>query len=265
MNNYLRNTIILFLMLSLCQMQGLAQVRILTIGDSTMANYDEEKYSGDNEMRGWGQMFGSYLKNNVTLDNAAKNGRSSKSFYFELWQDLRDSLKPGDYVFIQFGHNDEKADGQDTDENDITQRGTAAWGQYQKYLTKYIEEARTRGATPILFTPIVRRYFEDNNRITEKGQHNLAEFAAGDNSIMNYPLAMKALAKELSVPLIDATLLTKILVESYGSEKSKETIYCNKDNTHLRENGAKLIAQLMAEGLLSQLILTDYIFVPAEN
>ncbi len=116
-----------------------AQVRILSIGDSTMADYDVEKRSGENEMRGWAQMLPAFLKEDVTLTNAAMNGRSSKSFYNEFWKTgLRETINSGDYVFIQFGHNDEKADGQDTQGEDLKQRGTAAWGQYQEYLKRYM-------------------------------------------------------------------------------------------------------------------------------
>ncbi|NDW10020.1 rhamnogalacturonan acetylesterase [Dysgonomonas sp. 520] len=239
-----------------------AQVRILTIGDSTMADYDEVKNSGEKEKRGWAQMLPLFLKDNVKLDNAAKNGRSSKSFYYEFWGKLRETLKPGDYVFIQFGHNDEKADGQDTDENDKSQRGTAAWGQYQKYMELYISESREKGAIPILLTPVVRRLFDKNNNITDKGLHNLAEFA-GNDSTMNYPLAMRYLAKKMNVPLVDMTLSTEKLVKEYGAEKSKEIIYAKDDNTHLKAMGGILFSKLAVEDLIRQDILTDYLSLPS--
>ena len=235
-----------------------AQVRILTIGDSTMADYDEEKNSGEREKRGWAQMLPVFLKDDVKLNNAARNGRSSKSFYYEFWRDLRETLKPGDYVFIQFGHNDEKADGKDTDENDHSQRGTAAWGQYQKYLGKYIAESRERGAIPVLLTPVVRRLFNEDNEITGNGLHNLTELAP-DDSTMNYPAAMRALAKELSVPLVDMTVLTEKLVKDYGAEKSKQVIYAQDDNTHLKAMGGILFSKLAVEDLLRQNILTGYL------
>jgi len=139
------------------------KTRIFTIGDSTMADYDTIKYSGDKEQRGWCQLFPLFLTENVILKNAAKNGRSSKSFYKEMWVKLRNELKPGDIVFIQFGHNDEKQNGLDTDENDSTARGTNPWSQYQKYLKLYVNEVRERGAIPVLFTPVVRRYFNGNS------------------------------------------------------------------------------------------------------
>lgn len=240
-----------------------AQIKILTIGDSTMANYDEDKNSGEKEMRGWGQMLPLFLKGDIQSVNAAKNGRSSKSFYYEFWQNLRNTLKPGDYVFIQFGHNDEKAAGQDTDPNDETGRGTAAWGQYQGYLKKYVDESRERGAIPILFTPIVRRLFDENNQITGQGLHSLTELAP-DDSTMNYPMAMRSLARDLSVPLINMTLLTQKMVLEYGAEKSKEIIYANNDNTHLKAMGGILYARLSVEDLMKQHILTDYLTLSSD-
>ncbi|QIK53309.1 rhamnogalacturonan acetylesterase [Dysgonomonas sp. HDW5A] len=240
-----------------------AQIKILTIGDSTMANYDEDKNSGEKEMRGWGQMLPLFLTGDIQSVNAAKNGRSSKSFYYEFWRNLRNSLKPGDYVFIQFGHNDEKAAGQDTDPNDETGRGTAAWGQYQGYLQRYVDESRERGAIPILFTPIVRRLFNENNQITGQGLHSLTELAP-DDSTMNYPMAMRSLARDLSVPLVDMTLLTQQVVLEYGAEKSKEIIYANNDNTHLKAMGGILYARLAVEDLMRQGILTNYLTLSSD-
>lgn len=251
--------IIALLLLGCCSVT--AQVRILTIGDSTMADYDEEKRSGENEMRGWAQMLPTFVKDNVTVDNRAKNGRSSKSFYYEFWETLRETLKPGDYVFIQFGHNDEKADGLDTDPTDKKARGTSAWGQYQEYLTRYVNESRERGAIPILMTPVVRRLFDDNNNIIGKGLHNLTDIAPND-STMNYPLAMRSLARKLSVPLVDMTLLTEQLIKEYGAEKSKEVIYAKNDNTHLKAMGGVLFSELAVKDLLRQGILTDYLYLP---
>jgi lysophospholipase L1-like esterase len=229
-----------------------AKTRIFTIGDSTMADYDTIKYSGAKEQRGWCQLFPLFLNKDVELKNAAKNGRSSKTFYKEVWIKLRNDLKPGDIVFIQFGHNDEKQNGLDTDENDSTARGTAPWGLYQKYLKRYIQEVREKGATPILFTPVVRRYFKDD-KLTIKAQHNLSINA--DDSILNYVSAMKSVARELKVPLIDLTASTKKLVESYGEEKSKTVLYVTSDDTHLKKEGAYHFARLAAEELKEKHLL----------
>ncbi|MDD4969533.1 MAG: rhamnogalacturonan acetylesterase [Paludibacter sp.] len=245
---------IILCLLSFCMIQ--AKTRIFTIGDSTMADYDTVKYSGDKEQRGWCQLFPTLLSDEVTLINAAKNGRSSKSFYKEVWVKLRDRIQPGDYVFIQFGHNDEKQNGMDTDENDSTGRGTNPWSLYQKYLKLYVNEARERGAIPVLFTPVVRRYFKDN-KLTQKAQHNLVEIAS--DTTLNYVASMKSVAKKLSVPLIDMTASTKKLVESYGPDKAKKELFINTDDTHLKAEGARQFAKLAAKELKEKNILTKYI------
>lgn len=243
-----------------------AQVRILTIGDSTMADYDVEKRTGENEMRGWGQMLPLFLTNGAKSENAAKNGRSSKSFYYEFWLELRNTLKPGDYVFIQFGHNDEKNQGLDTNPADTKERGTAAWGQYQEYLTRYVSESRERGAIPVLMTPIVRCLPEDSDttRLSGTGLHNLREIA-GNDSTMNYPMAMRALARKLNVPLVDMTALTEKLVLEYGPVKARRIIYAKNDNTHLKAKGGILFARLAVQDLLSKNILSDYLSIPVES
>ena len=245
-----------------------AQVRMLTIGDSTMADYDPVKNSQEKEKRGWGQMLPIFFDENVQIDNAARNGRSSKSFYFEFWETgLRESLKPGDYVIIQFGHNDEKNNGADSDETDKKNRGTAPWSQYIKYLTKYVEESRAKGAIPILATPVVRRAFNsDGKTLTSTAKHNLVEQSDIKNdSIMNYVLAMKSVARTLSVPLVDMTALTEKLVTKYGPDKSKQQIYCEEDNTHLRALGGVLFARLFAEDLIKQNILKEHIVLSKET
>jgi len=247
--------LILFLV-SFCIAQ--AKTRIFTIGDSTMADYDTIKYSGDKEQRGWCQLFPAMLSDSVILKNAAKNGRSSKSFYKEIWVKLRDQLQPGDYVFIQFGHNDEKQNGLDTDENDSTARGTNPWSLYRKYLKLYVTEARDRGAIPILFTPVVRRYFAVG-KLTQKAQHNLIDNAA--DTTLNYVASMKNVAMQLSVPLIDMTASTKKLVENYGPERSKKELYINTDDTHLKKEGATQFSMLAARELVGKNILRKYILL----
>ncbi|MFT4221518.1 rhamnogalacturonan acetylesterase [Dysgonomonas sp.] len=256
--------IYILLLIILFHTNGVAQIRILSIGDSTMADYDEVKNSESKEKRGWAQMLPYFLTDDVQVDNAAKNGRSSKSFYFEFWGTLRETLKPGDYVVIQFGHNDEKNNGQDAPEGNPKDRGTAPWGQYQKYLKLYIDESRNRGAIPILATPVVRGLFEpDGKTLTAVSLHNLTDqLAVPNDSTMNYVQAMKAVARKTNVPLVDMTTLTKQLVTTYGPEKAKEIIYCQEDNTHLKALGGLLFAQLFAKNLISQNILNEYIRFP---
>lgn len=221
------------------------------IGDSTMADYDPSVYPNQ---RGWGQMFRNFLVGDISFVNAARNGRSTRSFYTgndSLWAGVRTKLKAGDYVFIQFAHNDEKRNGL-TDTISMGGVATAPWGDYQDYLRKFVTETRSKGGNPILVTPIVRSYFSGTT-ITAKGKHNLGT----DDSTLNYVRAMKAVARELSVPLIDHTTLTCNLAESMGPINAYSTIYVTSDQTHLNPTGAMLYAQLAVQDMIKQNILAD--------
>ncbi len=219
------------------------------IGDSTMADYDPTVYPNQ---RGWGQMFRNFIVGDMNFVNAARNGRSSRSFCMgadSLWAGVRTKLKTGDYVFIQFAHNDEKLNGlSDTAADGIA---TAPWSDYQDYLRKYVNQTRVAGATPVLVTPIIRCYFS-GNLITEKGKHNLGT----DDSTLNYVRAIKAVARELTVPLIDHTTMTCNMAESLGATNAYSTIYVTTDQTHLNPVGATLYAQLAVQDMLKQNILT---------
>ena len=224
----------LILLLTFAGRQG--TVTIYTIGDSTMAPYDT---SNNNPQRGWCQVLSQFFNSNISIVDAARGGRSSKSFYNEgLWQTVINQVQPGDYVFIQFAHNDEKTD---------TAYQTFPWTSYTDYLTRYITETRAKGGIPILFTPIVRRYFGGDGLITATGQHNMGP---GD-SLGNFPLAMRSLGAALNVPVIDLTNKTKSLVESYGPGESA-LLYITTDQTHPNVLGATLIAQLAAQGIKDQ-------------
>ena len=222
------------------------------IGDSTMADYDPAVYPSQ---RGWGQMFRNFLVGDISFVNSARNGRSSRSFYTgsdSLWAGVRAKLKAGDYVFIQFAHNDEKFGGlSDTARLGI---GTAPWVDYQDYLRRYVNETRKLGATPILLTSIVRCYFSGDS-ITYKGRHNLG----ADDSTFNYVRAMKAVGRQLVVPLIDHTALTRKYAEGLGSAGATSIIYLSGDQTHLNQTGATIYAQLAVQEMLKQNILTGYL------
>ncbi|MBP6065718.1 MAG: rhamnogalacturonan acetylesterase, partial [Bacteroides sp.] len=124
---------------------------LFLIGDSTMAN---KSIAGGNPERGWGMVLGSFFADDVRIDNHAKNGRSSKSFIDEgLWEKVIAQVKPGDYVFIQFGHNDEKTD---------EKRHTVPGGTFDANLRRFVDETRAKGGTPVLFNSIVRRHFVDS-------------------------------------------------------------------------------------------------------
>ncbi len=241
---------------------------IYMVGDSTMALYDPGVYP---DQRGWGQMFANFIISpDVTLVDAARNGRSSRSFYLDpanYWPNVRDALQPGDYVLVQFAHNDELFDGLSTESfygvtditttADPTGRGTDI-ALFKDYLGRYINETRAHGATPILVTPVVRRYFSGTT-LTAKALHDLSNTTALTNAGAsvaiadgNYAQAMRDVGASMSVPVIDLTASTRQLVESYGPTQSKDIIYIATDDTHLSSLGATLFAQLAVSELLSK-------------
>lgn len=259
-------------------------IKVHTIGDSTMATYSEST----TVTRGWGQMFQQFFTDAVTVNNRAKSGASSKSFYEEAayWESVKKQIQPGDYVLIQFAHNDEKNDGMDGDEvkayyesigdqakADATDyRGTTASGTYKEYLRKYVEETRALGATPVLVGAICRKYFTGST-IRRNGRHDLGDdfsllTASGikegnkvgeDDHTYDYPYQMRLVADEMGVSYIDLTTATKELYESYGDAKTNELLFDGDGSTHTSAMGATLIARLCAQLLQKQGILTEYI------
>ena len=220
---------------------------IHVIGDSTSAAYDQTNYP----MTGWAQVLGNYFTDNVTINDDAVSGESSRSFYNipAHWQSTLSEIKAGDYVLIQFGHNDEKQTG--TSLVDTSQQlYTAADGSYKEYLKKYIDETKDKGATPILVTSINRRIFGADGNVDTSG-----------SNLMSYVSAMKELAAAENVAVMDLNAKTRLLYEYYGAEGSKALFmnfsageYDNfpdgrADNTHLREAGANEVAKLFAIAL----------------
>jgi lysophospholipase L1-like esterase len=206
---------------------------IYTIGDSTMAN---KKDPDKNPEHGWAQVLQPFFKDNFIVQNKAVNGRSSKSFINEKrWDSIYKKLKKGDYVFIEFGHNDEKIE-------DST-RYTNPHTSYKYNLIKFVKESREKGAIPILLTSIARRNFNEKGVLVP---------THGD-----YPLETRLTAQEYKVPFIDLEYYTELLEQSYGPEKSKqlhlhfkagENAYYDKDkadDTHLSLKGATEIAQIV--------------------
>ena len=226
--------VLLILVFTLWQCSTQKKIDIYMIGDSTMAEYDSSRHP----RTGWGEMLQPLFNENVTVYNFGKSGKSTKSFRtLGYWKTVIDSIKKGDYLFIQFGHNDEK-------EYDST-RYTIPGGTYNENLKNYITEAREKGAIPILLTPIRRRKFDETGNLLDT--HG------------KYPDAMRTVAKEMNVPLIDLQKLTKPLIEKYGVEGSKRLFLWvkpgvypgypdgNKDNTHFSELGATEISELVAD------------------
>lgn len=209
------------------------QITVWMIGDSTMSVKKENTYPET----GWGMAFAEFFNDKVTIQNKAMNGRSTLSFINEKrWQEVYEGLKPGDYVIIEFGHNDEK-----TDKPGV---GTTPEA-YQVNLAKFVVEARSRKAIPVLMTPIARRNFK--NGVLE-------------DTHRNYPDMVRRLADSLRVPMVDMLQKTQRLLQQYGEEQSValfnyvDSGHVNylkgkKDNTHLSPLGAKAVADCAVEGL----------------
>jgi lysophospholipase L1-like esterase len=228
-----------YLILLLISIQCFAQKPTLyTIGDSTMA--DKIK-PDENPEKGWCQVLPSFFDlNKITIDNRAVNGRSTRSFINEKrWESVYKSLKKGDYVFIQFGHNDEKI----ADSTRYTNPHTA----YRYNLIRFVTEAREKGAIPILFSSIARRNFNEHGVLV--GTHG------------EYPIEARLVAQEFNVPFIDLGYFSEVLEQSYGPEKSKDLHLHFKagehpyypegksDDTHLSLKGANEIAKIVVAEL----------------
>jgi lysophospholipase L1-like esterase len=241
-----------------------AQITLHTIGDSTMANYDPST----SDIRGWGMMLPQFFNSGVIVNNRGKSGASSKSFYMEApyWTTVKQQRKSGDYVIIQFAHNDEKNGGLDggTDPqnpiNGTDYRGTSPQTTYKEYLRKYVDETRALGATPLLATSMCRKYFSGAT-ITRKGRHDLGgDFSLPETDYTyDYAYAMKEIATEKNVQFIDLTTLSKNLFESYGEAACTAQLFVAADGTHPSAQGGTLVARLCAQEMTRQDILASYI------
>lgn len=218
------------------------QIAIYTIGDSTMAN---KPNPDENPERGWCQMIPKFFYDNVSIENHAVNGRSTRSFIDEgRWDSIYNKLNKGDYVFIQFGHNDQKV----SDPKRYTNPHTT----YRNNLMRFVNETRQKEAHPVLFSSIVRRnYNEDGTLVDTHGE---------------YPTETRLVAQELEVPFIDLQYLTELMEEEYGIEGSKnlhlhfepsEIPYYPDgitDDTHLSVLGANNVAKLAIEELKNKVL-----------
>lgn len=198
--------------------------QIYYIGDSTVAFNKIHTYP----QTGMSQGLPLYLKDGVQVISLAKNGRSTKSFLDEgLFEPARAGMMPGDFLFIQFGHNDEKDD---------SARHTDPNGSFRDNLRLFIAEARARGAFPVLITPIARRQFDENG-VFRPGSHG------------PYPEAVRQVGLEENVPVADLTALTESYLAQLGDEPSKPLFVWPKDNTHLKAEGAVRMAGFLASEL----------------
>ncbi|MBD0379024.1 rhamnogalacturonan acetylesterase [Paenibacillus sedimenti] len=207
-------------------------------GDSTVTDQPEDGYP----YTGWGQMLPKFIKADAAVANHAVSGRSSKSFINEgRLEPMIRQMGPNDYLFIQFGHNDQKLD---------EERFTSPFTTYKQHLKVYIDEARQRGATPILVTSVQRRFF---------GQDGVLMDTHGE-----YVTAMKQLAEEEDVILIDLAEKSKQLFEKLGPEETKSLFMWTlpgefpnfpkgvEDNTHFQERGGIAIAKLVVDSIKEQ-------------
>jgi acetyl esterase/lipase len=212
-------------------------VDVYLVGDSTMADKPTPE---TNPERGWGQLLPNFFDVHVAIHNHAVNGRSTKSFIDEgKWGAVERALKPGDYLLIQFGHNDEKVED--------SARYAAPYTAYRRNLERFVIEARAKGATPVLFTPIVRRKFNAQGSLEDT--HGA------------YPLVVREVARDLNVAFVDLQMATEELVRGAGPEGSKKlyvwvapgesTMYPEgrQDDTHLSVAGATRVAQLAATAI----------------
>ncbi|QMV43137.1 rhamnogalacturonan acetylesterase [Cohnella cholangitidis] len=215
-------------------------INLYLAGDSTVTDQPEEGFP----YAGWGQMLPAFLKHDVVVANHAMSGRSSKSFIDEdRLNAILQEIKANDYLFVQFGHNDQK-----TDEERYTDPSTT----YKSYLEQYIDGARSKGAFPVLITSVHRRFYEADGRI--KDTHG------------PYAEAVRELAAERDVPLIDLAEMSKRLFEEIGPEEAKSIFMWGapgefahfpggiEDNTHFQEQGAIRVAELVVSGIRSAAI-----------
>lgn len=235
------------------------KVRLHTLGDSTM----EQQNPNVKDQRGWVQLLQSFFNEDLQVVDPAKSGTSTKSYYKGIYcEKAKKAIQPGDYVIIQFGHNDEKHGGKDGP------IGTAPTDSFRIYLRKYVNEVRALGANPILVTPVVRNMFGRDDKLTRRAKHDLGEavhqkddpsFDLNDTTTFNYPYNMKYVAKELNCPLIDMTAPTARLVDSLGYSAAKKLIYNVGDGTHFGTSGALLFSQLFVKELQRRKMLTEYL------
>ena len=219
---------------------------IFLCGNSTVVDQDNEPWAS------WGQMIPRFFTDKVCFANYAESGESSNTFISAgRLKKARSQMKEGDYIFMEFGHNDEKQ----------KKPGSGAWGHFIYNLKIYIDEARARGAHPVLVTPTQRRNFKDGRLVDTHGE---------------FPEAVKFLAEKTGTPVIDLQQMTTILYETLGVEDSKKALVHYPagtwpgqdkefaDNTHFNPYGAYQIAKCVIEGLkelnhpLVQYLRDDY-------
>ncbi len=227
------------------------KINIWMIGDSTMCLYEPNRAP----ITGWGMPFAVFFDSSVSIHNMAKGGRSTRTFLSEnRWQPIADSLQEGDYVIMQFGHNDEAK------EEKYKDRYTAV-PDYETNLIKFITESRAKKAIPVLITPVSRMKFDKQGIAQE--------------THVEYTAAVFEVGKQYNVPVIDLDTRSRELYQKMGAENTKllfmqlDTLEHphypegQKDNTHFNEYGARMIAELvLAELKVQDSELAHRLYIP---
>lgn len=248
---------------------------IFMIGDSTMANKD---ISGGKQERGWGMALQCYFDDDIVIDNHAVNGRSSKSFINEgRWDSVLAHIQPGDYVVIQFGHNDEKPK---------ADRHTDPGSTFDYNLRRFVRETREHGGTPILLNAVVRRNFfkripvnNDDEQLRNTVGTTVQSKEEGDTLYDThgmYIVAPRDVAHEMHVAFVDANAITHRLEQGLGREKSRKLHMWyqpgeepsipngRQDNTHYNIYGAHVVARLLADAITAEVPLLSRYRVNAD-
>jgi lysophospholipase L1-like esterase len=227
------------------------KIKIFLAGDSTMSIKEKKAFPET----GWGMPFTAFWDSTVTIENRAKNGRSTKTFISEgLWKTIQTEAAEGDYVFIQFGHNDESVEKKER---------YATPDTFKMNLVKFISETRSKKAIPILFTPVSRRKFSKDST-TAMQTHEV------------YSALVKEVAKQQNCLFIDLDEQSRALYQQFGYKNSTLLFLQlqpgehpnypegKNDNTHFTEMGARLIAQIVLKELRKlNLDLNERIITPA--
>jgi lysophospholipase L1-like esterase len=211
-------------------------IKVWLIGDSTMADKEIKAYPET----GWGMPFAHFFDSTVVVDNRAKNGRSTRTFIAEgRWDAVMQEMKPGDWVFIQFGHNDEVP----------TKGSYTPEDQFEANLIRFIKDVRDKQATPVLITPVARRKFDAGGKV----QETHAVYAA----------IVRRVAAEQHTPLIDLDKESQSLLQQLGPENSKFLFdyltpgehpnypLGREDDTHFNELGARKMAEIVLADIRS--------------
>ena len=226
------------------------KIRLWMIGDSTMCDYPASR----SPLAGWGMPFRQYFDTTVQVENQARGGRSTRTFISEgRWTTVLNGLSEGDYLFIQFGHNDEAK------EEKYKDRYTPV-PDYKANLVRFITEARSRQALPVLITPVSRMRFEKDRAVETHAEYTAACIEVG---------------QQWKVPVIDLDAKSRALYQQLGPERTKLLFMQlapgqhphypegQKDNTHFNDYGARRIAGLVLEGLREQKIpIIDHLVKP---